>query len=228
MKSSNGIPLRLLHGRRGAAGASASPRTFGQEGRDEDGAGGAEQRLFQDALQLADVARPGVGAQPRQRLRSDLAHLAAQLAVEAAQVLLDQHGQIVAPFAQRRQSDREDAEPVEQVGTELALAGPAFQVAVGGRDQPHVGPDRFAAADALEGLVLQHAQQLGLHRQRHVADLVEEQRAAAALLELADPAAVGAGEGALLVAEQLAFQQVLGDGGAVDGVKRRPAPALCW
>ena len=59
---------------------------------------------------------------------------------------------------------------------------------------------------------------------RHVADLVEKQRAAVALLELADAAAVGAGEGALLVAEQLAFQQVLRDGGAVEGQERCFAP----
>ena len=41
------------------------------------------------------------------------------------------------------------------------------------------------------------------------------------LLELADAAAVGAGEGALLVAEQLALQQVLRDGRAVEGQERR-------
>src|SRR5206468_5079144 len=58
---------------------------------------------------------------------------------------------------------------------------------------------------------------LGLGGRRHVADLVEEEGAAAALLELADAAAVGAGEGPLLVAEQLALQQVLRDGCAVEG-----------
>ena len=46
----------------------------------------------------------------------------------------------------------------------------------------------------------------------HVADFVEKQRAAVALLELADAPPVGAGEGASLVAEQLAFQQRFGDG----------------
>ena len=37
---------------------------FGQEGRQQDGAAGLEQCLLQDALQLADVARPRVTAQP--------------------------------------------------------------------------------------------------------------------------------------------------------------------
>src|SRR5207244_4294375 len=58
--------------------------------------------------------------------------------------------------------------------------------------------------------------------QRHVADLVEEEGPAVALLELADAAPVGAGEGALLVAEQLALQQLIRDGRAVEGQKRRP------
>ena len=45
-----------------------------------------------------------------------------------------------------------------------------------------------------------------------------------ALLESADAAAVRAGKGALLVPEQLALQQVLGDGGAVEGQKRGLGP----
>jgi hypothetical protein len=70
-------------------------------------------------------------------------------------------------------------------------------------------------------LFLQQAQHLGLQGQRHVADLVEEKGAAIDLLELADAPAVGAGKGALLVAEQLALQQLLRDGGAVEGQEGR-------
>src|SRR5207244_13397447 len=55
----------------------------------------------------------------------------------------------------------------------------------------------------------------------HIAELVEEDGAAAHLLELADAAAISAGEGALLVAEQLAFEQVLGNGRAVQRQERR-------
>jgi hypothetical protein len=64
----------------------------------------------------------------------------------------------------------------------------------------------------------QHPQQPGLQAQRHVADLVEEQRAAVGRLD--QPALgprPGAGEAAGQVAEQLALDQALGDGRAVDG-----------
>src|SRR5208337_3301822 len=66
---------------------------------------------------------------------------------------------------------------------------------------------------------------LSLECQRHVADLVEEDGTAVALLELADAASVGPGEGALLVPEQLALEQVLRDGRTVERQKRRPSPA---
>ena len=50
----------------------------------------------------------------------------------------------------------------------------------------------------------------------HVADFVEEDRAAVGLLELADLLLGRAGERALLVAEQLRLDQLLGNRGAVD------------
>ena len=67
----------------------------------------------------------------------------------------------------------------------------------------------FAAADRLDLALLQRAQQLDLRRQRQLADLVEEQRAAVGLDELAGVLFGGAGEGALLVAEQNRLDQVL-------------------
>ena len=80
------------------------------------------------------------------------------------------------------------------------------------------------AAEALELLLLQHAEQLGLQLRRDVADLVEEQRPLVGQLEAADLLADGAGEGALLVAEQLALQQPRGDGRAVE-LDEGPVPA---
>src|SRR5213079_3622399 len=90
------------------------------------------------------------------------------------------------------------------------------QIRIRCRDHADVDLDRLAAGDALEPLVLEDAQDLGLELERHVADLVEEQRAAVGELELAFLLLGRAGERALLVAEQLALEQTLRDGGAVD------------
>ena len=75
---------------------------------------------------------------------------------------------------------------------------------------------RVGAADRLHRLLLQHAQHLGLRLQAHVADFVEENRAAVGHLELAAAIRDRAGERAPHMAEQLALDQLLGNRGAVD------------
>ena len=124
-----------------------------------------------------------------------------------------------------RQADRHDVQAVEQILAELALADRLAQVAMGGGDDAHIGLDGHPAAHGGELALLQHAQQPGLGIQRHVADLVQEQRAAGGLLEAADPAGHRPGEGALLVAEQLALDQLARDRRHVHG-DEGPAPAL--
>lgn len=86
-----------------------------------------------------------------------------------------------------------------------------------GGDDADIRLDRLAAADRGELALLQHAQQACLRLGRHVADLIEEQRAAGGLLEPADAAVERAGEGAALMAEQFGLDQFARDGGHVDG-----------
>ena len=83
------------------------------------------------------------------------------------------------------------------------------KIAVGGRDEPHVDAERAGAAEPFELVLLEHAQDLGLRAGAHVADFVQEQRAAVGLLEAANPLLVGAGERAFLVPEELRFEEVL-------------------
>ena len=95
-----------------------------------------------------------------------------------------------------------------------------MQVAVGRRDDPDVRVADARAAEALELALLEHAEQLGLHRRRHLADLVEEQHAAAGLLDPSRLRRDRAGERAALVAEQLRLEQLVGKRRAVDGDER--------
>ena len=69
---------------------------------------------------------------------------------------------------------------------------------------------------ALELALLQHAQQLHLQRRAHRAHFVEEERALVRLLEPSLPVADGAGERAAHVAEELRFEQRLGNRAAVE------------
>ena len=74
----------------------------------------------------------------------------------------------------------------------------------------------LVAADAGEGAVFEEAEQFGLEGAAHVADFVQEDGAAVGFFDAAEFLADGAGEGAFFVAEEFAFQEVLGDGGAID------------
>src|SRR4029450_3462243 len=66
---------------------------------------------------------------------------------------------------------------------------------------------------------------LDLERLRHFGDLVEEEGAALSLDEQAPALAVGSRERSALVAEQLRFQQRLGNGSAVDSDEAAVAAA---
>src|SRR5262245_65681650 len=120
--------------------------------------------------------------------------------------MADQHCQVIAPLAQRRQVDRADADPVIKIGPELPLLRPLLKIAMRRGDDPHIGANRLLAAEPHKFLLLQDAEDLGLRRQRHVANFVEEKRAAIALLKLADPPPIGSSESPLLMAEQLALK----------------------
>ncbi len=110
----------------------------------------------------------------------------------------------------------EHVEAIEQVLAELAARDQLREVGVRrGDDAPAEARDR-RRADRAEAPRLEHAQQLGLQRQRQLGDLVEEQRSLAHQREVAVLAAIGAGERAALVAEQLRLHQRLGDRAAVE------------
>src|SRR4029079_15105618 len=94
------------------------------------------------------------------------------------------------------------------------------EVQIGGGDDPDIALERPGAGDTLELALLDDAQQLRLHRHRHLADLVEEDGAAVRQLEAPRLLAGGTGEGALLVAEELALDQRLGQRRAVEGDER--------
>src|SRR6185437_16294326 len=108
------------------------------------------------------------------------------------------------------------ADAVVQVLAEAAAAGERLELAVGSADETQIERYLRASADALHRTLLQHPQQLRLQRRRHLPDLIEEYRAAIGGFQLARSPFRRAGKRSLLVAEGLALEQCIGDGGAVD------------
>src|SRR5207249_7322499 len=126
--------------------------------------GGEHDHRFDEVAQLAHVAGPVGVHQDLERLRGD----AVELAVVGGRELRDeaphQERDVRPPLAQRRQIDVEDVEAVEEVVPEAAQGDLLLQGLVGRGDDAHVHLDRLRAADAEEGTVLEHTQQLHLRR----------------------------------------------------------------
>src|SRR5690554_2309285 len=127
------------------------------------------------------------------------------------------HGQDVGDsLAQRCGTYFEHIQAVVQVLAETAVGYRRLQIHMSGGQYPHINLYGVLPTHALYLLFLEKSQQIGLQLHGQVADLVEEQGAAVGSLDPADLALMGAGEGALFMAEQLRLNQLLGNGAAVD------------
>ena len=125
---------------------------------------------------------------------------------------------------QRRHLDRQDVQTEEQIGAEPMLGDFLLEIPIRGGDHAHVDADVVRSAHALEALFLEESQQLGLKPGSHLADLVEEDRAAVGHFEKALLLQTRVGERAALVAEQLALEQLLGKRRARDVHERLGGP----
>ena len=207
----------------GRGGQAAGWRGRQREVLDAQPVAAAQQhRALARVLQLAHVARPRTPAKLGQNL---FGNLQLPCAGEARHESPHQRLDILGPLAQRRHAHLHDVQAVEQVAAEPADVDQLGQHAVGRRDHADVhrlGPVR---PDRIDDALLQHAQHLGLHRRRKIADLVEEQRSPVGAHELPAAIAAGAGERPADVPEQLALEQ-LGRNRRARHRHERPARAL--
>src|SRR6185369_13491715 len=137
--------------------------------------------------------------------------------VELGDERLYQQRQIFLALAQRRQPERKYVEPVVEILAQLALLDRGGRIDIGRGNHAHVDGLLHPSSEAAEAAFLEHAQQLDLRGRRHLADLVEEQRAAIREFEAALAPIGRTGERALLVAEDFALQQRFRNRRAVDG-----------
>src|SRR5712692_2569978 len=189
---------------------------------------GENDGAMNDVLKLAHVARPVITDQGLQRSRRYRPNVAVAFTGDLAHEVLHEERDVLAPLPERRHVDGQYIETIEEVVAERPLAHRLAEIDVGGGEHAHVDRDRPHAAHPLHLALLEHAEQARLEIEAQGADLVEEDGTAVSQLELAELARVGAGEGAALVAEQLRFDQRVGNGRHVDGdeglVTARAAP----
>ena len=125
--------------------------------------------------------------------------------------------------------DHRHAQPVKQILAKLALAHGRLQVAMGGGDDANVQGDGLFAADSLEAALLQDPQELDLGGRACRSPISSRKivpRCACSKRPM--PAASAPGERSAFMAEQFAFQKVLGNRRAIDRHERFIARSPCW
>jgi hypothetical protein len=188
-------------------------------GLDAAGFGVEDEDALDDVLELADVAGPVILPELGESGVGNFDAGAAVLLAELEEELAGEDGDVFFAVAERRDEERDDVEAIEEVFAEVAAGDLFFKVLVGGGDDTGVYVDGRGGADGVEALFVEGAEDFGLRFEAHVADFVEEEGSAVGALEGAAffCGLVGtAGSGAVAVAEELGFDEVFRDGGAVE------------
>ena len=139
--------------------------------------------------------------------------------------MLSEQRHVLHPLAKWRNREPDDVEPEVQVLAERAGIDLRLEVTICRGDEPHVDAGMApVGADALNFSGLQEAEQHHLHARAHLAHFVQKHRSVGGHLEEARLVAVGAGERAAHVAEQLGLEQGVGQAGAVERDQARRGP----
>ena len=146
-----------------------------------------------------------------------------RIAAQFLKKVLHQPWKILRVLVERRRTDEKNRQPVIEVRTESARLRLRGQLPVRGGDDAHIYANRFVVAHALKLAALHKTQQLRLQPQRHLANLIQKQRAPVRGFDAAGAALHGAGKCAARVPKQLGLKQRFRNRRAVDGHKRLAA-----
>src|SRR5687768_5913009 len=183
-------------------------------------AGADHDRALDHVLELTDISRPAVPFQSVDRVRGQPELCPALGLRMTSHEILGQNRNIASPFSKGRQLEAGNVEAIEEIGAEAVLRHRGLQRHVGSGDDARVQGALFRPAETAEPAVFYHAKQLCLKLEWQLRYLVEENRSRPCYLEESPLERSGIGEGARLVAEQLALEEGLGDRRAVDGNER--------
>src|SRR3989338_5149381 len=135
--------------------------------------------------------------------------------------VLGERQDIFFALPQGREVQSEGIDAKVEVPAEIPLVDFLKQAFVRGGDDPKIDRNLLVASYPLDLSGLQGPQDFDLGVQGHISDFIQEGCALVGELEFADPSFRSSRKGALLMSEQLALQQGLWNGRAVDSNKRR-------
>src|SRR5712692_9639185 len=183
-----------------------------------------DDRALHDILQLPNVTRPRIPAKLAQGRGGNAVDRFAHPPRKLVREVPDQKRNVLRTVSKRGDPDGKDVQPVEEIRPEHPPIDHGLQIAVRRRDHPGIGAQGARAAQPLEFPFLEHAKQLRLQLERDLADLVQEEGSSICHLEASDALSAGARECALLVPEELTFQETGRNGCAVELDERARAP----
>ena len=136
--------------------------------------------------------------------------------VRTSEEALHEEWNIFTAFAQRRQRNGYDIQSVIKVLSELARFDHVRDVLSRLSDQSEINANRLIAPKALDRLLLYHSQKLYLQGWTKITDLIEKNGSAICFFKTSNAPILRIGKSALLVAEQLFFQNSIGNSCAID------------
>lgn len=188
---------------------------FGQ-GRPEALAFGEDDGALDEIFEFANVSWPAPVDHDFDGLIGDegdaFVHALGALLDEIA----DEEWNVFAAFAERRQVNGKNVEAVVKIAAEFLVLDGADEIAIAGGEDAGVDADSSGSTEALELLILEHAQQLGLELEGNFSNFIKEKSATVGEFEASHFLGDGAGEGSLFMAEKFALEEAGGNGGAVE------------
>src|ERR1700722_4251641 len=115
--------------------------------------------------------------------------------------VFDQHRNIFFSLSERRHINREDIQPVKEVGAKCSRSNGRCQIAVGSGNDSNISGNGAATPYSFKSTLLKHSKQGNLGFRGKLADFIEKNRAGVRQLKTALSALQGTGEGPLLVAK---------------------------
>src|SRR5215472_4017365 len=131
---------------------------------------------------------------------------------------------ILPTLAQRREMNGKNIQPIVKVLAEFVRVHHFRKIPIRGSDQANIDLPGTSAPQTLEFLFLKDSQQLGLQAQGKIAHLVQEEGSLVRQFKAPGPLRDGARERTLLVAKELALQQIKRNGCAIEGYEGASEP----
>ena len=177
-------------------------------------------QAFDKIFQFANIAGPRSNAHKVDQFFMEGMGLFVLLGSESFQKMVSENRHILLALLQGWHGDRINVQAVVQVFAEFSCFDQLANRSTTSRDHTHIDFAHAVAADWAKFAFLQRPHELGLHIDGQAGDFVHEKRAAVGLGKQTLAIGGRAGEGALDVPEQFAFDQIGRNGATVDGHKR--------